>query len=97
MTESSLVGRGIKTIVQVSSNTYNSCKLCMFSTPHLGDIPVMVNHYLQMHGFELLHVGQESERAEDGFAHLTVAVLGTNEAIPEKAPGRLALPDKDPE
>lgn len=86
-----------KTIVQVSSNTYNACKLCQFQEPHLGDVPIMVNHYLQTHGFELLHVGQETSRADDGgLWHSTVALLGTGAAIPEKAPGRLALPDKEP-
>jgi hypothetical protein len=87
-----------KTIVQVSSNTYNNCRLCPFQTPHLGDIPVMVNHYLQSHGLELMHVGQETSHADDGSPwHSTVAVLGSVKSIAAKAPGRLALPEKDPE
>jgi len=89
----------IQTIVEVSSNTYGGCKMCTFAAPHLGDVPLMVNHYLQVHGFELLHVGQQTERGGDDGSpfHTTVAVLGTTQVIKERAPGRLSLPEKERE
>ena len=50
-------------IVRVSSDVlYGSCHECRTAftqVPQLSDFEVKVNHYIQEHGYLVLHVGQE--------------------------------------
>ena len=44
------------------------------------DIADSINHFIEIHGYQLLHVGtQTSHSREGGVSHATVAVLGADE------------------
>ena len=49
------------------------------------DIADSINHFIEIHGYHLLHVGtQTSHSREGGLSHATVAVLGrTNPSVPD--------------
>jgi hypothetical protein len=51
------------------------CSLCHEKWKDWESLEERVNHYLK-HGYKLLHVGQETSRANEGLYHATVAVLG---------------------
>ena len=61
-------------VLRVRSNGLQGCPHCPdHPSVDLGD---QINHYLK-HGYELLHVGSETTRADDGSLwHTTVATLG---------------------
>jgi hypothetical protein len=43
----------------------------------VGELAASINHYVQEHGYQLLHVGQETTRDENGKPwQFTVAVMG---------------------
>lgn len=66
----------MKHIVKVSTNIGESCEHCSEQVG-VGNFTSGVNHYMDAHGYKLLHVGQESEHSPDGgLWHSTVAVLG---------------------
>lgn len=65
-----------KEIKVVSTNIYGPCKYGC-TLPYGGeDFESNVNHYIQEHGYKLVHVGQESSPDNEGKSyHSTVAVL----------------------
>lgn len=65
--------------VQISSNIIGTCEVCQKSVR--GNIEELIheeiNHYLQAHGFKLLHVGTQTTEDRDGKPwHTTVAIVG---------------------
>ena len=66
-------------VVRVSNDDlYGTCRVCGDGFSGLGsDFELKVNHYLQEHGYRILHVGQETTRDEDENPwQITVAILG---------------------
>lgn len=69
-------GTGVKRVVHISTGIGEGCKHC---TERIGTdrFAESVNHYIEKHGYKLLHVGTESDRYTEGeVAYMTVAVLG---------------------
>jgi len=69
---------GIKHTVYISSNIGKRCEHCNY---HIGapdkDVVDGINHYIDNHGYKLLHVGQEwSEDNQGKTIHHTVAIVG---------------------
>lgn len=66
---------GIKEVVHVSTDVFMGCRYCDERVG--GDIAPSINHYINAHGFKLLHVGTETSHSDEGKPwHSTVAVLG---------------------
>ena len=84
----------VKRIVEISSNIGRSCEVCYRWIGHGstgGALAESVNHYLDAHGYHLLHVGTQSEEGVDGKVwHHTVAILGYE---PPPRPVHSALAD----
>lgn len=67
---------GIEHIVHISTNIGKSCEHCS-EWVGADRFAESVNHYLEKHGYKLLHVGSECDLDEEGKpCHHTVAVLG---------------------
>ena len=68
---------GIKHLVYLStSGGATHCEVCSTQID-LDQIVGTINHYIEQHGYNLLHVGTETSRDLDGIPWLsTVAVLG---------------------
>ncbi|QEQ96270.1 hypothetical protein [Neptunomonas concharum] len=63
-----------ESVVQISSDISCSCEECDFYID--ADVEEGVNHYIQVHGYTLLHIGQETEHDQNGEPwHNTVAFL----------------------
>jgi tRNA U54 and U55 pseudouridine synthase Pus10 len=67
---------GIKKVVQISSGTLEACMVCADSLNATEDFSGAVNHYLDTHGYRLLHIGQQTSRVDEGLRSDTVAILG---------------------
>ncbi len=65
---------GISHVVQLNSDYGKPCEHCSF--PIGSDLSAFINHYINEHGYKLLHVGQETARAEGNLFQLTVALVG---------------------
>jgi hypothetical protein len=75
-----------KHVIYLSTNTSKSCEYCSKwgDSDQLDD---MVNHYIQQHGCELLHVGNETTHDLDGKPwHSTVAMLASQIIPPPLEP-----------
>ncbi|RLC36330.1 hypothetical protein DRH29_04750 [candidate division Kazan bacterium] len=67
---------GIRHVVYVSTGILRRCEYCEESVG-MGRFGESINHYIQQHGYKLLHVGQETGTDVNGKPfHSTVAVLG---------------------
>lgn len=72
---------GIKHTVHLSTNIGKACEHCSESVGGASlDIPKLaesINHYIEKHGYRLLHVGTETTEDDRGNPHqTTVAVVG---------------------
>ena len=66
-----------ESVVHISTNLSGTCEHCSKSIGgSLTDIGESINHYIQEHGYQLLHVGQETDQYAGELWHHTVAVLG---------------------
>ncbi len=66
----------ISSIVRISTNEGIQCRHCTTSIG-LDKFEESVNHYIEQHGYRLLHVGMETSDSDVGSPwHSTVAVLG---------------------
>jgi hypothetical protein len=65
----------IKDVVTVTSSILGEpCKHCgPFGAEGFA---ALITHYIQEHGYRLIHVGQQTEEGSDGPWQATVAVLG---------------------
>ncbi len=65
-----------KHIVHISTGVETGCEHCNRRVG-LDKFAESVNHYIEQHGYKLLHVGMEAGRDQDDkLFHSTVAVLG---------------------
>jgi hypothetical protein len=67
---------GIKTIIRLDTTSSMKCEHC---SEWVGgvDFSESVTHYIQEHGYKLLHVGSETiDDGDGGPWHMTVVVLG---------------------
>lgn len=62
-------------VVHISTNIGVSCEHCSESIG-VDRFAESINHYINKHGYKLLHVGQETSEGSDGLWHHSVAVLG---------------------
>ncbi len=77
---------GVKRVVEVSSNIGAMCDHCPEKVG-LEDFARSVNHYIEQHGYRLLHVGQQTSHDRDAKPwHCTVAVLGSSSPPPITKP-----------
>lgn len=69
---------GIEHIVQVNTVVEMRCEHCDFWTGGSERFAQSLNHYIEAHGYRLLHVGSDtSTNLEDGSAWpFTVGILG---------------------
>ena len=66
----------IRHVVHIATNVSTGCEHCVHSIG--GErFAESVHHYVEAHGYRLLHIGQETENGPEGAWHSTVAVLGT--------------------
>lgn len=63
-------------VVTVSTNIGSKCTECDYWVDGSQKFDEGVNHYVQEHGYKLLHVGSESSHGDNGIWNSTVAVLG---------------------
>jgi hypothetical protein len=74
--------REIKSTVALTTNAGAfRCEACgenIFGDDVRG-LSRAINHYIDEHGYELLHVGTETQRANEGLWHHAVAVLGISD------------------
>jgi hypothetical protein len=70
----------VAAVVTVSTNVGTRCKHCSESIG-LERFAESVTHYIEKHGYQLLHVGSETSLDHEGKPwHSTVAVLGAKPA-----------------
>lgn len=68
--------RKIKHAVHISTNTTTGCEHCT-AIFEADDFANAVNHYIEKHGYMLIHVGTETEHDSEGRpCDSTVAMLG---------------------
>jgi hypothetical protein len=64
---------GVKHVVSAYAHIQKACEICAaWQRPSLADT---INHYIQEHGYKLLHIGQHTVNDEPP-AQSTVAYLG---------------------
>jgi hypothetical protein len=66
----------ISHIVHISTNIGTKCEHC---NTRIGgdDFAQSVNHYIEQHGYKLLHIGSEASQDSEGMpCHFTVAIVG---------------------
>jgi hypothetical protein len=80
----------VKRTVRLASDEGRSCDHCTFrGQPH--ELDTQINHYIERHGYRLLHLGTETTAGDRGEAfHRVVAVLG-HDAPPALAPDEETL------
>jgi hypothetical protein len=69
----------VKEIIQLRSDEWSACRRVGCDTvPRPSDgLAEQINHYLQVHDFTLLYVGQETHPNSDGhYMEITVAMVG---------------------
>ncbi len=73
-----------KRIVRVSSNVIEGCEHCDQIIGGDERFVESVSHYLNAHGYKLLHIGAETTTDRDERpSHTTIAILGSNPMRPE--------------
>ncbi|HVZ19475.1 MAG TPA: hypothetical protein VG871_00355 [Vicinamibacterales bacterium] len=73
--------RDIKTTVDVIGGAAWACSCGEgLDTTNSRGVADAINHYIEEHGYQLLHVGTQTVRSGDGqIWHNTIAVLGHTE------------------
>jgi len=68
---------GVGKVVEVSTNIGSGCADCGTWLDGSEKFSESINHYIQQHGYRLLHVGGDTTHGNDGTPwHNTLAVLG---------------------
>ncbi len=68
--------KGIKHVVDLSTNIMKPCEHCSTSVGS-DKLAESINHYIEKHGYKLLHAGTETIHDMNGNPwHTTVALLG---------------------
>ena len=85
MEENIVAIEGIKHVVQISTYLGKSCEHCS-TIVGLENFAESINHYIEAHGYSLLHVGGETSTGVDGEPwEGTTAVLGSENPPPSSA------------
>ena len=72
---------GIEHVIHISSNIGKNCEHCGLFLIR-DELAEHINHYIEQHGYKLLHVGAETTNDLDGKPlHLSVAVLGQKQPM----------------
>lgn len=67
---------GVQHVVHISTNIGTGCEHCNEQIG-LDRLAESINHYIEQHGYKLLHVGTETSHDTNGNPwHSTAAVLG---------------------
>ncbi len=87
--------KGITHVVEISSVIGKSCEHCSeaIGGGYADDqsIDKSINHYIQEHGYKLLHIGSETTRDDKGRPYdTTVAVLGIAKPPAKAVRGKIA-------
>lgn len=68
--------KDVRHVVHITSHIEQPCEHCSATTDP-DDFGVLVNHYIEKHGYKLLHVGTETSCDTEGRPwHATVALVG---------------------
>jgi hypothetical protein len=94
----------VKRTTHISTNIGRSCEHCECGvgagaapTQSDGDIATSINHYIDIHGYTLLHVGTETSEGRDGkLWHHTVALLGHDNPPPIRPLPEIAVEQPEP-
>ena len=67
----------IKKVVKISSDIGIGCTECSGIRIGQENFAESINHYVQQHGYRILHIGTESTHDnEQNVYHTTIAILG---------------------
>ena len=67
---------GISHVVQISTNIEKGCEHCQYFEKS-DEFATSINHYIEKHGYRLLHIGTETTRDyEEKLCYISVALLG---------------------
>ena len=67
---------GVRHLVEINSDETKGCEHCAFSVGPTN-FAESINHFIEQHGYKLLHIGPQTTRDEMGnLWHLTVAIVG---------------------
>jgi len=66
---------GIKHVVYIHTSYRTDCEHCNANFEH-DWFAQAINHYIEQHGYKLLHVGSETEKIEGKPWYFSVATLG---------------------
>jgi hypothetical protein len=79
----------------ISSNIGRGCEHCgefLGSVGENTDVSESVNHYVEKHGYKLLHVGAETTHGSDGKPwHTTIAILGHDNPPAIQPPAKVEI------
>lgn len=76
MTDENLY-EGVGHVVQIDTNRCPTCEYCGKPKVEHDDIAPLVNHYIEKHGYKILHIGQRAYTFEDNKqASHTIAIVG---------------------
>jgi hypothetical protein len=74
-------------VFSLKTNTVGQCVFCEEDFgPLESNLAGAINHYVQEHDCELLHIGTETSLEEDKFFHVSVAFLEAITHPPERRP-----------
>jgi hypothetical protein len=78
--------------IEISSDIGRACEHCNQRVgggwTDDGIIDESINHYIEQHGYKLLHVGTQTYTGDDGKPrHTTVAFVGTTQPPPPRPKG----------
>jgi hypothetical protein len=88
----------VKRTTQISSNVGRGCEHCGYAIGSAGreDLSDGINHFIEVHGYRLLHVGTDTDHGRDGKVwHNTVAVLGHDNPPPIAPPVKIVFSNLD--
>ena len=67
---------GISHVIHISTDILKPCEHCSFVLKS-DEFAESINHYIEQHGYRLLHIGTETGRDYEGKPyHASVALLG---------------------
>ena len=89
----------VRGTVQLSTNIGTRCRHCaeLVGFSDDGDLSQSINHYIDAHGYRLLHLGTQTSHAADGSPwHSTIAVLGHDNPPPDAPKPEVRIVMMDP-
>jgi len=77
--------KAVKHLVEITTNASKGCEECDSVLSGVENFAGAVNHYLQVHGYRLIHLGSQTSHDYQGNPwQSTIAVLGTDKAPKRK-------------